>query len=88
MGGCALGSLSAIAVLCTALHPQDLGVLGMPGTGEGRNLPSPQHERVGSQRVSAVPFAGAPRAAGKMEKLILTQPLSSVCLCLQEPPSV
>lgn len=71
--------------LCSALHPQDLGVLGMLGTGRGRN---PPHERVGSQQVSAVPLTGAPGAAGEMEKLFLAQPLSSVCLCSQEPPSV
>lgn len=68
--------------------PRDLGVLRVPGTGGGRNLPSPPHERAGSRRVSAVPCAAAPGAARGMGKLVLTQPLSSVCLCLQEPPSV
>lgn len=68
--------------------PQDLGVLRVPGTGGGRNLPSPPHERAGSRRVSAVPCAAAPGAARGMGTLVLTQPLSSVCLCLQEPPSV
>ena len=76
--------------LCSALHctPRTWVCLGCWAREGAETCPPPYMKRVGSQQVSAVPFAGAPRAAGEMEKLILTQPLSSVCLCLQEPPSV
>ena len=65
MGGCALGSLGAITVLCTALHPQDLGVLGMPGTGGGRNLPSPHMRGLDHSECLWFPLLEPPGLLGK-----------------------
>lgn len=66
-----------------ALHPQELGVhRGRARDGAG-TLPPPTWISV-----SVCGFPGAPRAAGGMGTLTLTQPLSSVCLFFQEPPSV
>lgn len=65
MGGCALGSLGAIAVLCTVLHPQDLGVLGMPVTGRGRNLPSPHMRGLDCSKCLRFPLLEPPRLLGK-----------------------